>query len=1599
MPNAPINQSILSTPEEPVFNLPTIAAGDSLRIFIGLSAGCNVAHTWQALQPINNTYILNYSGGTFSYTPPLEYNTSIYVPMLNIIDMQPDYPIMNINDTYTREITVSQDGLYAYLDNFTYISDHHGGVEILNMIVTNPENGLSANLSFTDNGSNAIAQITPNIMMLLGLQPPVNGADLGYMIETQQLVISEEVKVVDCQPDYQLTDFKFSWGCGGELCDTAIYTNGYNIGQGLPELNIAISNQSPATLCENNFVEYTVSNIGGEILANSGYARDLVITFKTDCDDIAFADIYTPVAFSINGTPVSGNGALSADGSTYMFTLNSLNFLQDINGDGINGELPINSSFTFRFEYERHCFSKDCQSENVGLNCPANLLFAIAYADQCEIPRLPKQHTLLNIVDQPLSASYIEGTPTIVGSPQTATYRFCYNYMFGGIGCPDGSVNLYVTSSLADLVPTSATIDIGDNISPVSITNMGDGTYRISGGTIGSATQIIQDCWDITFQFNDSRPCGPLLKEELNFNVQYECSCADCLSDRVCEDYEIFIYNNCPGTCEGMTTNDFSIQRTTFSWSDESQSSLVTAATPEVALDRAYTCDQVRLTLDGGISNMPAGLTEFTGGGGVIGFYTPENIVPYEFNNATLVVNGLALTCAIQPPSVATVQDALGNDVVQWSFNFDACLDANNIALKDGDDIQLIVDATVIEAVGYTPNLTITQTTGLLYATNEAITSACMEVIKDFYVSTPRVQPFVYMNTTDIGGCSGNIEVVGAIEVPSASGDDFPNEYRPWFGDIEATVFNIADGYSYIAGSGSLEIVTLNNNGDPISTTIAIEPISQNGGTELVFSNTGTSAWPIPDKEMGGYVYKFKFNMLPSCKSGVSGNVSFKYNLFNHYYALPFDGSCMQPEEKENIVSFNYTAPYFAIDVLTPVVEGINKEASWRLRICNLAEQDADFSWVAFETPSGLIDFTSCSEITNNANTNLPLYEYGFNNDNIWVNMGHFAANTCREIELSATYSTCVLDTIDVKSGWDCNAANFINPDADGGCFGIQIPAQLQLQPEPTSIQASLVTYSDTIAVCDEAYFEVEFKNVSLGTVYDVNFDVVIPLQGAEIIPNSIEFAYTTEAPWIPLNLTNLQPIESTILGNVYRFKATDYNDILASDGLIGVPTPGDTLNRFKIRLRVNTNCEFRSGDIFRFRAFGVNSCGAFTDGTLNGAQLFIEGADAPYNTQLALQSTPIRPCSSEPVVFTATVQNFGPQPTGSYDFARVRLPQDIEYIPGTSSAIIPNSWAIQEPLADNSTGFQELNWQLPPNMPVNTTAQFTFEVDVKSADLNCGAETYVVETYTYGVATCEINGDIQECFLQTLTGNSNFSLITEKPNIVFLENNIDVYATCTNGNYEEINSIISLQNTGIATLEGSVIILKYIHDKNGNGTYEAGIDGLVGNYTYPNVIQQGEIVNINYSFLAAAGQACPILLMIDEGQNCICATNSLDIPNVRYYNAGENTSICSGTPLELGCSTVAGYTYQWQFPASNTGQLSCTDCANPTLTIVNNGTQPISETYTLITQRGSSGGCISQESVTITVNPQSTIMDNPVFLCEGETLQLNAPTIGSEYS
>lgn len=121
-------------------------------------------------------------------------------------------------------------------------------------------------------------------------------------------------------------------------------------------------------------------------------------------------------------------------------------------------------------------------------------------------------------------------------------------------------------------------------------------------------------------------------------------------------------------------------------------------------------------------------------------------------------------------------------------------------------------------------------------------------------------------------------------------------------------------------------------------------------------------------------------------------------------------------------------------------------------------------------------------------------------------------------------------------------------------------------------------------------------------------------------------------------------------------------------------------------------------------------------------------------------------------------------------------------------------------------------------------------------------------------------------------------------------------------------------------------------------------------------------------------------------------------IKNARIYadiaepDAGPDISICSGSSGQIGVPNNPSYVYSW----SPSAGLNQTNISNPTVTLTNTGTTPITQTFTVTTTLASNPtSCPVSDQVVVTVKPNIYNTIN-TSVCQGGSYTVGGQTFST---
>ena len=267
-------------------------------------------------------------------------------------------------------------------------------------------------------------------------------------------------------------------------------------------------------------------------------------------------------------------------------------------------------------------------------------------------------------------------------------------------------------------------------------------------------------------------------------------------------------------------------------------------------------------------------------------------------------------------------------------------------------------------------------------------------------------------------------------------------------------------------------------------------------------------------------------------------------------------------------------------------------------------------------------------------------------------------------------------------------------------------------------------------------------------------------MEGATLIPNSVEVAYPSGASFQPA-LGDPAFVNTTLQGQVYQYDDFSLlNSFLDDNGLPGfnVNSPSDS-NEIKIRFAYQTDCDFISGGLSYFNFQGFKGCGELSNFEAGESfPLIINGAEPDLSKLFQVgfsQNSILVP--NDLSTLEINVTNLTTTPTDANDFIKLSLPAGFTYEPGTSVSIQPLGWNLGEPEIENQGGFQILSWQMEENILQNVTASFQFMVNTPDLDCDAGGPEVQLMTVSRTELFCENLADA--CDVETITSTTGLRL------------------------------------------------------------------------------------------------------------------------------------------------------------------------------------------------------------------------------------------------
>lgn len=635
---------------------------------------------------------------------------------------------------------------------------------------------------------------------------------------------------------------------------------------------------------------------------------------------------------------------------------------------------------------------------------------------------------------------------------------------------------------------------------------------------------------------------------------------------------------HCPGTCEhGMKFTDFKIQRTSFGQSDNDLDGLPDANNnlnmALIKANRIMTNDTFETIFTGAIKTSTT-FPQWNYG------YAQSN-VPYgdaiNILSARIEVLDKSTGQTISCDNVPFIQN-LANGIRTVDFDFSPsslasldCDDFVNFQLENEDEVSLIATYKMTENIGgkaeqvmITNDFYVSDTpNGTAYQCNDW--NGNFTVIGYFYTTwkseqfnvkscTETISQNYYMS---IGDCCTNY----------SGGNMFPYEFRNW-SHLEKVRVEIPTGYSFV--EGNIQQWRTKNTNVTILETANITPASINGTTHLFelapyYAKNGGTLNFSDD----GYNGQISLEIQPECNINQAANLPVDY--YFSFRENSFLGGELTSEYSGSTDYLKYYKARLKPSSILPTQDGIATTVSWDLTIKN-RKAAASNGWFHLADEQGSI---IVQEVKNTQNQSIITPVNGF------YQLGDLAEGENRNFQITATYNSCDLSTLEVLTGSDCDGYPLNIADYTCGTTALN----LYIAPQPSELQVKFENFINPIDACDNSIgVELEMLSSKLGAVEDLFVKILPPTsQTVTVESGSVEVLY-------PFTEDYFNIADPILQNGIYTLTGSAIDPIIGNQGLVGVTDI--TANKVRVRLNLLLDTNYKPGEIIHFEIGGKRPCG-----------------------------------------------------------------------------------------------------------------------------------------------------------------------------------------------------------------------------------------------------------------------------------------------------------------------------------------------------------------------------------------------------------------------
>ncbi len=1542
---------------QPHFNLPDIASGESYDFYLLLEAPCEAYDEINTGVIFTNSFTADHSGSNATTINTNPY--PVLTPLLVITDISPQNQIVSMGDTITRTITIQNTRL-GTLENFEFTNESNGSIII---------NGVQIGTITNQNDTIYTIQLGATDFQLFG--------DGDSLFESNEsIIITEEIVVTSCENGF--SEFSTSWGCNGEICQTDEAFGNLIVDPNLaaPDLLFMSGPQHDDCYCGDTPTKQRMT------IQNLGDADAIDLTFHiSSVDSISGIDpsSFTAMIDSV-ATPISivaSNPVTPPDLVACLAPIAS--------EEGVSLLFPlIPPGATVIIEWDMYFCVPYCN------DLVSGWYYNYSYFEGC--PEDQEIEGVLSLSDniESFSHNLYTGASSI---NEGDTLDFYYEVHSGLLTQPEGFLQIIFdmtdritwdgdVSSLNLLggeAPTSYTYDPDTDslvlFYDLPLTNVDE--FLILNGLVSCSDD------NIAVEIHS-------IEVDTRLYLSDDCPTDGSCGINPCALSELFtvVCDVVPDSIGNICIYDYTFERSNFGQADNDNDRVPDAVDSInldlVRKDRAITGDTIYERIPAivgtlGHSNMTEGFVQTTIHNGTNMNNNTYLVSPIGITSHSAVLTYVDISTGakyiVENIPYTTQHLENGNqDTLIYTYDINVStlnsLGANlpNGFSFEGGDSLLLENQYVVRQGRFHPvqrldEITATPHAGINNTSGGVAENVCSAFFREMEITG-------FLISIDLPGdfavCAYDDRLMTMSQHIGGEHNFFPWEYRN-FGLFSAGTFYFDTDIESTWNPRELQFADINFN--PTYSSQIVPSSISNGEVMydiLTHYQNNMDGGHIPDEE---YVILLNHEAQAVCNAAgefqyeteVTYDATYIFNEPKLDQYLRRNGALTQSVGDtlytiERSATKTVFKPQIEFAANAQTITSFNEDVSWLFDLTNLSSQTDMYNvWVeVIPGSSSLSDF----EII-----------YLVNDDTLQATNGIFqldsiAAGNTIYLQLDGKYNSCELETLALRYGWGCET---FTGNGEEVCEDDM--AFLSVVPEFPELELDIESPVGGTDLCDTIdYHTIRVYNADKATAYDVFFQTYIP-PGLAIASGTVQLSYRNNTSFVNIPDPTYNAVTGFWQWNISAIEAT-----IGANGLAGILDFPD--NTFYIRFKLVSNCDIVVNSYLVFNTTHENRCAEAENSVARaGDPININGASTPYTTTVDLTLGSISNCADEiPVLVNISKGSFVPVLEGDSLF--VTLPSGVSYIPNSFTGI--QNASLGEPTIQLINSHYHLSWQLPIGFTFGNIV-LTFDTQLENS-YTCVTDIFLAQTVRPADLICVTTN--QPCTVDIETGSDFESFLLDNPAFTIL----DFDGTLDLGN-STVDYSIEVENTGNIATAGNPVIIDYYFDVDYSGDLSEG-DVFVDSILYMDNLLPDSTFLINGSLnLSTPYPSCNLMAVIDPNKHCDCGTDAAIIELPITTTIVTDTLFCGTNTIDLGVVAQDAYTYNWQDDAG----IDCDNCATTTITLPN-GSNPITATYTLEESRLS--GCMQVYDFNVT----AYLIDDLVAtidttLCDGETWTINVTT------